>query len=247
MGVTRMKTGVFLQARLNSTRLPRKALLSLEGRSVTERAMDALSLVDADVHALLTDEFSAEELGPLAAGCGFETFAGPEDDVLGRYALAVHHFGVDRYFRATGDNPLVSAKLAEDLLDFHTRYNADFSGFLGPPLGTGVEITESKAILAAFQESDDAYEREHVSPFIYRRPERFKVLRPWAPNEVCLPSSKVTIDTLEDYEELTVIFKSLYRGRPIETAELVAWLKNNEGSHEEKSPNYPVHSVCGRG
>ena len=203
MGVTRVKVGIFIQVRLSSTRLPRKALLPLAGRSITEHAMDALSSVKADVYALLTDSRSAEVLEPLAEACGFETFAGPEDDVLDRFALAVKHFDVDRYFRACGDSPLISSELAADLLDLHDRNNADFSGYLGPPLGTGVEITESSAILAAAAESDDAYEREHVSPFIYRRPKRFKVFRPWAPDELCLPGSNVSLDTAEDYAKLT--------------------------------------------
>lgn len=242
-----MKVGVFLQVRLNSTRLPRKALLPLAGRSVTEHAMDALSLVKADVYALLTDEDSAGVLKPFATGCGFETFMGPEDDVLERYALAVKHFGVDRYFRACGDNPLVSGELATDLLEYHIRNDADFSAYTGPPLGTGVEVTESASILAAAEESEDFYEREHVSPFIYRRPKRFRVFRPWAPDDVCLPLSKVTLDTAEDYAKLTNIYESLYRGEPIAIRELVAWLKSREGSHEKTRSNNPIHPVGERG
>jgi len=209
--------------------------------------MIGLSSVKADIYALLTDSGSAEVLRPLAAGCGFETFIGPEDDVLSRYALAVKYFGVDRYFRATGDNPLVSGELANDLLDFHDRNSADFSGYLGPPLGTGVEITEARAILTAADVSNDSYEREHVSPFLYRRPERFRIFRPWAPNDVCLPSSKVTLDTSEDYAKLTTIYNSLYRGEPIQVRELVTWLKDYEGSHEKACSNSPVYTVGERG
>ncbi len=242
-----MKVGVFLQARLNSSRLPRKALLPLAGRSVIEHALDALSLIRADVYALLTDKNSVEIFKPLAAGCGFETFAGPEEDVLGRFALAVKHFGVDRYFRACGDSPLISGELAMELLDFHERNNADFSGYQGTPLGTGVEITESSAILAAADESEDRYEREHVSPFIYRRPKRFRVFWPPAPDDVYLPSTNLSIDTAEDYAKIKAIYESLYRGEPISLRELVAWLKNREGSHEKTESDNTVHPVGERG
>jgi spore coat polysaccharide biosynthesis protein SpsF len=219
------RRAVFLQVRLSSTRLPRKALLPLSGMTVIEHAMRALGRIPVDVYALLTDHESAASLEPLAAGCGFTVFAGDPDDVLARYAAAARHFRIDRYFRATGDNPLVSAPLAVELERRHVAAGADFSGFLGPPLGTGVEIVEAHALLAADREATDPYEREHVSPFIYRRPERFRVLRPWADDEVLLPDALVTLDTQEDYELLERIYCDLYRGAPIETPELVRWLK----------------------
>lgn len=242
-----MTVGVFLQVRLGSTRLPGKALLPLAGRSSVEHAMDALRAIRADVHAILTDAASAPSLAPLAAGCGFETFIGPAEDVLLRYALAVEQYGVDTYIRATGDNPLVSGDLAEALLEFHLDNGADFSGYQGPPLGTGVEVTESAALLTASAQAVDPYEREHVSPFIYRRPERFKVLRPTAPERVCLPSASVTLDTAEDYAKLKEIYDSLYRGGPIPTETLVTWLRNCEEAHEGKQPDHSVRSVDEKG
>ena len=242
-----MRVGVFIQVRMGSTRLPGKALLPLAGRSAVEHAMDALSTVKADVHAILTDPASVEKLKPLATNCGYETFVGPAEDVLLRYALAVEHYGVGRYIRATGDNPLVSGELAGALLRFHTEQGADFSGYDGPPLGTGVEVTESDALLTAAAEAVDPYEREHVSPFIYRRPDRFKVLRPEAPKHLCLPSAIVTLDTDSDYAELREIYESLYRGGPIPIETLVAWLKKRERSNERKQPDHPVRSISEKG
>ncbi len=238
-----MTVGIFLQVRMSSTRLPGKALLPLAGISVIEHAMRGLLGVKADVYAILTDPGSADALEPVADGCGFETFVGPAEDVLLRYALAVEHFGVDRYIRATGDNPLVSSELAESLLACHELEGADFSGYSGPPLGTGVEVTEAGAILTAVREAVDPYEREHVSPFIYRRPERFKVLRPRAPEEVCLPSASVTLDTPEDYAKLQAIYRSLYDGAPVPIRSLVTWLKKRETSNETKQSDHSVHTI----
>ena len=232
-------SGVFLQVRLSSSRLPRKALLPLNGRTVIEHAMAGLSRVKAEVFALLTDEESSPELKPIASRWGFEVFVGPADDVLLRYAQAVRYYGVERYMRATGDNPLVSWELAESLAVLHAESGADFSGYLGPPLGTGVELTESSAILAAAAESTDPYEREHVSPFIYHRPERFRVERPWAPSYVSLPEAKVTLDTVADYQYLSTIYDELYDGEPIPVETLVQWLRkaNQDGAHETSEPN----------
>ncbi len=234
-----ISTGVFLQVRLSSSRLPRKVLLPMKGRKVIEHAMAGLSRVTANVFALLTDAESAPELKPIAKKWGFEVFPGPAEDVLLRYAQAVQYFGVERYMRATGDNPLVSWELAESLVVLHEEAGADFSGYLGPPLGTGIELTESSAILAAAAESTDPYEREHVSPFIYHRPDRFVVCRPWAPSDVSLPEAKVTLDTGEDYEYLKTIYDALYDGGPIAVEALVKWLRgaNQDNADESTETN----------
>ena len=164
-------TGVFLQVRLDSLRLPKKALLELGGVTVIEHAMQSLRRVSAEHHVVLTDERSGPLLEPLAVKCGFDLFAGPRDDVLQRYVLAGRKFGVDRVVRATGDNPLVSWELASRLLSIHQEDNADFSAFDGPPLGTGVEIVEVAALERAVVESDDEYDHEHVTPYLYRNPD----------------------------------------------------------------------------
>lgn len=222
-----MRKAVFMQVRLSSTRLPRKAVLSFHGKTTIEHAMDSLRRVPVDVHALLTDEASLPELKPFASRYGFQCFAGDPDDVLARYSTAASHFEIDRFFRATGDNPLVSWRLAMALEEKHEAHCADFSGFLGPPLGTGVELVEARAIHEAAAEAEDPYEREHVCPFIYRRPERFRVFRPWADDDVLLPDVRVTLDTDADFEFLNHLYDELYHGEPIETVELVSWLRKH--------------------
>lgn len=220
-------TGVFLQVRLASARLPRKALLELAGRTVVEHAMDSLSALDADVYAILTDRESCSTLREIARPLGFETFVGPRDDVLTRYAMAVRHFGVDLVVRATGDNPLVSAPLAEMIAAEHRRVGADYSGYDGPPLGTGVEILDATSVLVADEEAERHYDREHVSPFLYTHPDRFIIHRIDAPPAYCMPGSRVTLDTERDYELLKEIYADLYRGAPISVLDLVAWLREH--------------------
>ncbi len=117
--------GVLLQVRLDSSRLPNKALLELGGRSVIEHAMLSLRRIPAAVHAIVTDEESRELLEPRAVKCGFGVAVGPRDDVLERYVLAARAYGVTRVVRATGDNPLVSWELARMALRERERRNAD--------------------------------------------------------------------------------------------------------------------------
>lgn len=192
-------TGVILQARLGSTRLPRKALLPLGGGTLLESALRRLSRVRADAYVLATEERSAPEFRDLALACGFSLFVGPEDDVLARYCLAIRAFHIDVVVRATGDNPFVSPEAASCLLEDPRTAQADYSSYQGLPLGQGVEVVKAAALLAAEAEAQDPYEREHVCPFLYRRPERFSIYRPQAPERFRAPEARVTVDTSADY------------------------------------------------
>lgn len=229
MGSGREVIGVFLQARLDSRRLPQKALLPLAGMTVIEHAMASLIDVEADVHAVLTDEQSADALQPYAEKWGFRVFPGDAEDVLLRFVHAADRYGVTTIIRATGDNPLVSRYLAEDILDQHLSAEADYSGYLGMPLGTGVEILNADSLRTAEEEASDPYEREHVSPFLYRHPERFTIYRPSVTEEFAFSGARVTLDTEKDYHLLQEIFDDLYTLQPIETDRLVEWLTEKQG------------------
>lgn len=217
-------TGVFLQVRLDSSRLPNKALLELGGKSVIEHAMYALKRVPVAIHAIVTDASSRELLEPRATKCGFETFVGPRDDVLERYVLAARYFGVQTVVRATGDNPLVSWELAGLAIREFRRQQADYFGFDGPPLGTGVEVVRTSALERAVRESSRTYDREHVTSFLYRNPEIFRAVRVQAPPVSRYPQAQVTLDTPEDYNRLCEIFATIYDGTPVSLFRLVNYL-----------------------
>lgn len=224
-----MRTGIFVQVRLGSTRLPQKAVLPLPGGNIIQHVMRSLAGVPAEARALLTDAGSAKTLLPFADAEGYAVFIGPELDVLARYCMACREYGVSRVVRATGDNPLTSAALARKILSLHTRRGADLSHYLGCPWGTGIEAVEAAALFAAENDSSAPEEREHITTFHYRHPERFTILEPRAPVRERLADARVTVDTKEDYERVKSIFEALYVGVPLETNEIVAWILRQGG------------------
>lgn len=219
-------TGVFLQARLGSSRLANKALLELGGHAVVEHAMLSLRRVPAACHVLLTDEASARLLGMRARRCRFDVFVGPEENVLERFVLAARTWGVDEIVRATGDNPLVSWELARMAVALRRREDADYAAFDGPPLGTGVEVVRADALERALAESRDPHDLEHVSPYLYRTPDRFTVVRVPAPPAYRLPDARVTLDTADDYAFLLRLFARVYDGAPPAALRLVRALRH---------------------
>jgi spore coat polysaccharide biosynthesis protein SpsF len=221
-------TAVVLQARMGSTRLPGKSLLPLGGSSLVEQAMARLSLVEAEVRVLATDEASARALSPAAERRGFELLVGPAEDVLARYCLALRRFRPDLVIRATGDNPLVSHELASLLVERRRAHPSDYAGFQGMPVGMGVELVSAEALLRAEAEAREEIEREHVCPYLYNHPELFEIDRPEAPAEYRLAGARVTVDTAADYEAVLGIYGALYDGSPIPSAAVLEYLRGGK-------------------
>ncbi|MDR2842316.1 MAG: spore coat protein [Spirochaetaceae bacterium] len=207
-------TAVILQARLDSSRLPKKALLDLCGEPVIVRVMQALKKIDAQMHILACPHDSFDTFLPLTKKCGFEIFAGSKNDVLDRYCGAIKHFdiGSSRIIRATGDNPFVFADAAELINNEAIALKADYAAYSGMPYGAGVESVPAEALLKANAETSSEYDREHVCPYFYNNPQYFKLHRPLAPALWQNPALRLTIDTEDDYEHACYLYRALIEG-----------------------------------
>jgi spore coat polysaccharide biosynthesis protein SpsF len=202
-------TALIVQARLDSTRLPHKALLPLGEKPLISRVLEALKRVDADTHILACPEDCLDAFTPLADSAGFALTTGSKEDVLGRYGAAVRLSGADWVIRATGDNPFVFADAASALLLEGRSLGADYSGYACLPYGAGVEVLRSEALLRAGAEAVLPEEREHVCPYLYRHGELFGLHRPLAPPAWRGPDIRLTVDTPEDYDRAQRLFRAL--------------------------------------
>lgn len=224
-------TGVLLQVRLDSTRLPGKALLKIKDLTIIEHAMKSLREVNADTYVLVTTADSMKALKPFAAKWGFEIFEGSKENVLDRFVKAINNFQLTRIVRATGDNPLVSHELANKLINYHIEEGNDYSGYLNNPVGSGVEVVEVKALLKAYSSTSDSYDQEHVTPYIYKNKDLFKVFQGDAPEKYLLKNSFVTIDTQDDFNRIEMLYNQLYHGEIIPLESVIKWLKKEQYSY----------------
>ena len=201
---------VVLQARIDSSRLPGKSLMPLGGKPLIVRVMEALNRVPAELRVLACPEDSTAAFAPLADETGFTLFAGPKEDVLGRYCRALRNFGIRYAIRATGDNPFVFTDAAAAISAEALALGADYAGYSGLPLGAGVEAISADALFRAEAEAASPYEREHVCPYLYAHPELFRLHRPLAPLR-WQENIRLTVDTPEDYERAQTLFAALDR------------------------------------
>jgi len=202
-------TAVILQARIDSSRLPGKSLLLLDGKPLVFRVMEALNQVPADIRILACPEDSLLSFESLAKEAGFEILAGPKEDVLERYCMAIRKYSIDRVIRATGDNPFVFADAAASLNDEAVSQKADYAGYAELPYGAGVESAAAAALLLACEQAKLQPEREHVCPYLYNHPELFNLHRPTAPARWHYPDIRLTVDTQEDFDRAKELYTLL--------------------------------------
>jgi Spore coat polysaccharide biosynthesis protein F, CMP-KDO synthetase homolog len=202
-------TCIVLQARLDSTRLSGKALLSIDGKPLVFRVMEALNRVPANLRVLACTQDSLSSFAPLAAQSGFEIFAGPKDDVLERYCQAIRRFNIKRVIRATGDNPFVFTDAAAAINAEALALNADYAGYSELPYGAGVESVSAAALLRAGSETSLPYDREHVCPYLYTHPDLFSLHRPLAPLRWQGSNIRLTVDTREDFDRALILYDAL--------------------------------------
>jgi spore coat polysaccharide biosynthesis protein SpsF len=213
-------TVIILQARLDSSRLPGKALLPLAGLPMVYRVMEALSRVPCDRRVLACPQDSETAFAPLAEEAGFSLFVGSKEDVLDRFSRAARSFDARWIIRATGDNPFVFPDAAAALMQETEKEEADYGTYGATPYGAGVEVIRTEALYTAAREAREGFEREHVCPYLYGHPERFLLHRPLAPKLWRGPQLRVTVDTPTDYSRAQELYEALegeqrFRGQDI--------------------------------
>jgi spore coat polysaccharide biosynthesis protein SpsF len=73
-----------------------------------------------------------------------------------------------------------------------------------------VEVFNFNALEKAYKNATKDYEKEHVTPYINRNPQIFKINKIKASKELYAPDIRVTLDTEEDYVLLCAVFDYLY-------------------------------------
>lgn len=209
---------------MGSTRLPGKVLEPIAGRPVLRHIVERLRAVPAlEEVVVVTSELRPDD--PIAKLCSehrISCFRGSEHDVLDRFQRASETFGAKRLVRVTADCPLVDPEVVGALLDLaavssDTAYASVATGAIGArvgyrryPDGLDAETFTAEALAAAWNEAVTPYEREHVTPFIWRRPERFSVAVLEAEED--LGAERWTIDYPADLELVRALYDLLQDG-----------------------------------
>lgn len=204
-----------VQARMGSTRLPGKVLTDLAGRPMLAFQLERLmSKPVGSIVVATTTSPKDDPIARLAADMGVPSVRGSEDDVLARFVLALERYPAETVIRLTGDCPLTDPTIVADAVALHAATGADYvSNTLVRtyPDGLDVEVMCADLLRDSAHHASDVLEREHVTPYVYRHPEKFSLRTLRTPD--LLGDERWTIDTADDLTFVRSVLREL--GNPI--------------------------------
>jgi spore coat polysaccharide biosynthesis protein SpsF len=224
-----MNTIIIVQARMTSTRLPGKVLKTILDKPLLEYQIERLQRVrNIDELVIATTINMTDE--PIVSLChqlGIHCYRGSENDVLSRFYGAAQEYAADAVVRITSDCPLIDPQIIEQVVDFYKSTDYDYvSNCLERtyPRGMDTEIFSMLALSEAFAEATTIPDREHVTPFIYRQSERYRL--GYVYYEKDYSHYRWTVDTQEDFALIRRIIEALYPQQPEFTLEVCLDLLN---------------------
>ncbi len=203
-----------VQARMSSCRLPGKVLRPLAGKPTLAYLLERLErcrTLDALVVATSSDS-SDDPVADFCAARGVQFHRGPLANVAGRFIEVVERFGFSAFVRVTGDSPLLDQALVDrGVALFHSGEHDVVTNVFPStfPSGQSLEVVSAKAFRRAYGLMRAAEELEHVTLFLYRNPDLFRIHNfTSARNEDDLD---VSLDTEEDARLLEAILSHMRR------------------------------------
>lgn len=206
--------GAIIQARVNSSRLPKKVLKLVLGKTAIERQIERVkkSVFIQKIILAIPEGRQDNILEKAGKRLGVEVFRGSEKDVLERFYFAAKNFSLKDIVRLTGDCPLFDWKIADEVIDFYLKNKFDYVSNVHPPTfpdGLDVEVFSFETLEKVFQNASLKSEREHVTPYIANHPELFKtgnLIR----NGNDLSFLRLTLDEPKDLILIRKIYSELY-------------------------------------
>jgi spore coat polysaccharide biosynthesis protein SpsF len=213
---------VVVQARLGSTRLPGKVLLDLAGQPLIVRMVERVARIETPARIVVatTTEPADDVLVGVCQAHGIEVFRGHATDLLDRHLAVARAYGAEVIAKVPSDCPLIDPMVIDAVFARFAEGDSDYCGNLHPasyPDGNDAEVMTVEALESAWREARLDFEREHTTPFIWERPERFRLTNlAWEaqadgrPGRDCSMSLRWTIDYPEDYELIRRVYEALY-------------------------------------
>lgn len=225
-----------LQARFSSSRLPGKVLKEILGEPMlfrqTER-VDRSRMIDRLIVATSTDT-SDDGIEGMCLRKGVDCFRGNLDDVLDRFYRAAAPLSPRHVVRLTGDCPLIDPDVIDSVVERHLSEGNDYtSNTLEPtfPDGLDVEVVSLGALKTAWEKAVLPSEREHVTPYIHKRPDQFR-LGSLLRAEGALSHLRWTVDEPEDFLFVQKVYEALYPKNPAFTTQDILTLLSEHSELE---------------
>jgi spore coat polysaccharide biosynthesis protein SpsF (cytidylyltransferase family) len=198
-----------IQARMASSRLPRKVIEPIEGRPMISIIVDSLNssqLITKNI-VLTSNEKTDDSFADLLKSKNIAFLRASQEDVLERYYLAAKKENADLIVRITGDCPLVDPSIVDEVIYQAIEHSADYCSNVGDrtfPRGYDVEVFTFTVLEKMYNEVTDPIEREYVTIHIRKNPNLYKIHN--VSSKYNHSEWRVCVDTHEDLKLIKEIF-----------------------------------------
>jgi spore coat polysaccharide biosynthesis protein SpsF len=231
-----------LQARMESSRLPGKVLLPINGKPMIEWQINRIlrsNLIEKLV-AVIPNNLENNVLNSVLQDLGVDVYRGSLNNVFDRFYQASKIFESRTIIRLTADCPLIMPDMIDEMIDYFIKYKPNYlcnTLVESLPDGLDIEIFESKLLQILSQDSLNKEEKENVTLKIWQNPQIFSVAN--FPHNYNLGNERWTVDYAEDFQFIAEMFS--YFGDysvKISIVDILEYLRLNPSKINKRSNIY---------
>jgi len=204
-----------IEARMTSTRLPGKVLMTILDKPILEYIIERLqcSKYITDIVVATTTNEQDNAIQSLCNQLHIKCYRGNEDDVLGRLVDAHQYMNTNIIVEITGDSPVIDPAIVDRTISEYLNNTVDYvSNTIQKtfPIGMRSQVFSFDLLKQISTLTQDKEDREHVTSYIYRNPSVYKILNVSANNDEFWPDLRLTLDYPEDFEVIKFIIEQIY-------------------------------------
>lgn len=206
------KKSIIIQARTGSKRFLNKVLIDIENKPMVCHVIDRVkkALLVEQIILATSNNINDQILLKIADDENIIGFTGEEEDVLSRFYHAALKYNADPIIRITADCPLIDPTLIDKMIKFYDEEDYDYISNTVErtfPDGLDVEIFSFAVLEKIHMQAKWKSEREHVTPFIYKNQNLFKIFN--YKNECDLSNLRWCVDQKLDLDMIERIFREM--------------------------------------
>jgi len=233
-----MKNNLYIQARLNSQRLPGKVLKKICDKSIIELITERVSNIKKidDIILVTGSEDKNKLILDEAEKIGISYFCGSEENVLDRFYEASQVFDSTNIIRITADCPLIDFNIVNKAISIFEENNYDIlsnNRIRTFPHGLNFEIFTKKALQKSWEQALNFYENKEKFLKTFIPPtlnmlenEDFKNFD--LINDEDLSNIRLTLDYQEDFELIKKIYEFFYfKNEKFDLKDILEFLNKN--------------------
>ena len=192
-----------IAARMSSSRLPGKVLLKICGKTTLELMIERVKrskTIDKIIIAISTSN-QDDIIEKICNEIEIECIRGPEENLLARYKIVSDKIKPNIIVKMGADSTLIDPLVIDQVVNTFLNGDYDYVSNYGIPKtypeGCTADVYTAKTLNEAFQEAKKPSELEHINPYIWNRPEKYRSFR--VDYKKDLSNYRLSLDYHEDF------------------------------------------------